>query len=214
MTEEEWLACEDPLEVLWEFDAWVIDGVVGDRQLRLFVCACSRRLWHRLTDETKQGVELAERFVDGQASEEDLWNWSGEPSDAEPGSEPADEPALARYCIWQDAAYGSPYYYMREIERVLSEQHVSEQDSAQVGLLRDIFGNPFRPVTFSPAWRTDTAVALASHIYESRDFSAMSILADALQDAGCDNDVILNHCRQPGEHVRGCWVVDLVLGKT
>ena len=79
--------------------------------------------------------------------------------------------------------------------------------------VRDIFGNPFRPVTFSPTWRTDTAVALARQMYESRDFSAMPILADALQDAGCDNDDILDHCRGDGPHVRGCWVVDLVLGK-
>jgi hypothetical protein len=50
-------------------------------------------------------------------------------------------------------------------------------------------------------------------MYESREFGAMPILADALQDAGCNNDAILNHCREPGEHVRGCWVVDLVLGR-
>jgi hypothetical protein len=78
---------------------------------------------------------------------------------------------------------------------------------------RDIFGNPFRPVTFDPSWRTTTAVAIANHMYDARDFSAMPILADALQDAGCDNDDILDHCRGPGPHVRGCWVVDLVLGK-
>jgi hypothetical protein len=80
-------------------------------------------------------------------------------------------------------------------------------------LFRDIFGNPFRPVALSPAWRTDTAVSLAGQMYESRDFSAMPILADALQDAGCDNEHILAHCRGPGPHVRGCWVIDLVLGK-
>ena len=80
-------------------------------------------------------------------------------------------------------------------------------------LLRDIFGNPFRPFHFSPEWRTDTAVALARQIYDARDFSLMSILADALQDAGCENEDILDHCRGPGPHVRGCWVVDLVLGK-
>jgi hypothetical protein len=79
--------------------------------------------------------------------------------------------------------------------------------------LRDIFGNPFRPATLDAAWRTPTAVALAGQMYESRDFGAMPILADALQDAGCDSDDILNHCRGPGPHVRGCWVVDLVLGK-
>ncbi|MDY3553014.1 hypothetical protein R5W24_002104 [Gemmata sp. JC717] len=79
--------------------------------------------------------------------------------------------------------------------------------------IRDIFGNPFRPVTFSPAWRTFTVVALASGMYDSRDFTAMPILADALQDAGCDSADILAHCRGEGPHVRGCWVVDLVLGK-
>ncbi len=81
-------------------------------------------------------------------------------------------------------------------------------------LLRDIFGNPFRPVPFSPKWATDTAVSLARTMYESRDFSAMPILADAFQDAGCDSEDILNHCRDVNAtHVRGCWVVDRVLGK-
>ncbi|HEY1186644.1 MAG TPA: hypothetical protein VGE74_03255 [Gemmata sp.] len=81
-------------------------------------------------------------------------------------------------------------------------------------LIRDIFGNPFRPVVFAPEWRTGTVTALAAQMYESRDFSAMPILADALQDAGCDNEDILTHCRAAGAtHVRGCWVVDLALGK-
>ncbi|WP_246524616.1 hypothetical protein [Gemmata palustris] len=66
---------------------------------------------------------------------------------------------------------------------------------------------------FSPSWRTDTVLALASQMYKSREFSAMPILADALQDAGCDATDVLNHCRGPGPHVRGCWVVDRVLGK-
>ncbi|MFO0823648.1 MAG: hypothetical protein U0792_11120 [Gemmataceae bacterium] len=87
--------------------------------------------------------------------------------------------------------------------------------AVQCELLRDIFGNPFRPVAFSPEWRSDTAVSLAKHIYDSRDFSTMPILADALQDAGCDNAEILNHCREANSvHVRGCWVVDGVLGKS
>jgi hypothetical protein len=69
------------------------------------------------------------------------------------------------------------------------------------------------PTSLSSEWRTDTAIALARTMYEAREFSAMPILADALQDAGCDNDDILNHCRGDGPHVRGCWVCDLVLGK-
>jgi len=82
-------------------------------------------------------------------------------------------------------------------------------------LFREIFGNPFRPVAFNSAWSIDTAVSLARQMYESRDFSAMPILADALQDAGCENDDVLSHCRDPQQtHVRGCWVVDLVLEKS
>ncbi len=78
-------------------------------------------------------------------------------------------------------------------------------------IMRDVVGNPFRPVTFSPEWRTTTAVALARRMYRSRDFGAMPVLADALQDAGCDSADILGHCRGPGPHVRGCWVTDLIL---
>jgi hypothetical protein len=88
----------------------------------------------------------------------------------------------------------------------------SGKPEASVGWLRCAFGNPFRPVDFAP-WRTDTAVVLARQMYESREFGAMPILADALQDAGCANEDVLAHCRGPGPHVRGCWVVDGVLGK-
>jgi hypothetical protein len=80
-------------------------------------------------------------------------------------------------------------------------------------LLRDIFGNTIRPVAFDPTWRTSTVVALARQMYDSRDFALMPILADALQDAGCEHEEVLAHCRGGGPHVRGCWVVDLVLGK-
>jgi hypothetical protein len=98
--------------------------------------------------------------------------------------------------------------------------------SAGMGLLKLAAGHPsfrnapkpdepisLRTVSFDPAWHTSTTVALARGMYESRDFSAMPILADALQDAGCDSADILGHCRGPGPHARGCWVVDLVLGK-
>ncbi|AWM42139.1 hypothetical protein C1280_05165 [Gemmata obscuriglobus] len=79
--------------------------------------------------------------------------------------------------------------------------------------MHEVFGNPFRPVGFAPEWRISTAIALAREMYDTRDFSAMPILADALQDAGCDNADILAHCRDPHQvHVRGCWVIDLVLG--
>ena len=85
----------------------------------------------------------------------------------------------------------------------------------QIAYLRDIFGNPFRPVALNPAWLTSDVLALARGIYDERAFERMPILADALQDAGCDNADILTHCRDAKQvHVRGCWVLDLLLGKT
>ena len=116
------------------------------------------------------------------------------------------ENGFSRYCPWNTA-------------RPVIRQGVlliagSPPVPVQRDLLRDILGNPFRPVTFSPSWRTDTALSLARQMYDSRDFGAMPILADALQDAGCDDEDIPNHCRdEKAMHVRGCWVVDFVLGK-
>jgi hypothetical protein len=79
--------------------------------------------------------------------------------------------------------------------------------------LRCVIGDPVHSVTADLSWLTSTVVNLARQVYDSHDFSPMPILADALQDAGCDNPDVLEHCRGPGPHVRGCWVVDLVLGK-
>jgi hypothetical protein len=79
---------------------------------------------------------------------------------------------------------------------------------------KDVLGNPFHPASFNPSWRTRTTVNLAQAIYDERAFDRMPILGDALEEAGCTDAEILNHCRQPGEHVKGCWVVDSVLGKT
>lgn len=84
---------------------------------------------------------------------------------------------------------------------------------AQANLVRDIFGNPFQPVAADLAWLTSTVVSLATAIYDDRAFDRLPILADAREDAGCTQEEVLNHCRQPGVHVRGCWVLDLVLGK-
>ena len=81
-----------------------------------------------------------------------------------------------------------------------------------LSILRDIFGNPFRPITFNLSWLTSTVVSLANGIYQDKAFDRMPIVADALQDAGCDNEEILQHCRGPGPHVRGCWAVGLILG--
>ena len=98
------------------------------------------------------------------------------------------------------------------IEEYLRRKAIEREQ--QTLLVRDVFGNPFDPVSFTLNWRSDTVVSLARHMYASRDFSAMPILADAIEEAGCDDASILAHCRTITEnHIRGCWVLDLVLDK-
>lgn len=118
--------------------------------------------------------------------------------------------------------------FVREFRRILTVEESSRfqdvilnhahlhtaETKVQVSLIRDVFGNPFRPIVIDPAWLTSTVVALANGIYNEKAFERMPILADALEDAGCDNEDILNHCRERSEHVRGCHVVDLILGKS
>jgi hypothetical protein len=87
-----------------------------------------------------------------------------------------------------------------------------EEESAQAHILRDIHGNPFR-LQAGPSWLSRSVVALAQTIYTDRAFDRLPILADALEEAGCTDTEILAHCRGPGPHVRGCWVIDLILGK-
>jgi hypothetical protein len=107
-----------------------------------------------------------------------------------------------------------PVGFQGRVTLVEFQAACASEDRALANLVRDVFGNPFRPVEIDSQWRTTNVAALAQTIYEERAFERMPILGDALEESGCDNTDILNHCRQPGEHVRGCWVVDLLLGKS
>jgi hypothetical protein len=124
---------------------------------------------------------------------------------------------------WQDArsaAEGAATVVAEAADLPRDDEHLpayqalqASEGAAQAGLLRCLFGNPFRPVGFDPRWRTADTLGLARGIYEDRAFDRLPVLADALLDAGCADEEILGHCRSPGPHARGCWVVDLVLGK-
>ncbi|QEG31500.1 hypothetical protein GobsT_63220 [Gemmata obscuriglobus] len=110
----------------------------------------------------------------------------------------------------------APLALCKQDESVRSDESraiIKGEKAALAVLVRDIFGNPFRPVIVNPSWLTSNVVALATGIYADRAFDRMPILADALQDAGCDNADILTHCRSEAPHVRGCWVIDLLLGR-
>lgn len=117
--------------------------------------------------------------------------------------------------IWRDAHPIDPDWVARTVKEVVfTEDEAAEtMKGMERGVIRDVFGESFRRIIFNPTWRTSTVSALARQIYDSRNFATMPILADALEDTGCRNEDILEHCRSAGPHVRGCWVVDLVLGK-
>jgi hypothetical protein len=214
MTEAEWLACTDP-KLMLEF----LNGKGSDRKLRLFACACCRRVWHLLTDtRNRTAVEMAEVFADGGMTDEMLVtfhkeaypiyeNLRGDEMSAARGA------AFSAWCFVEESL-PSAFFATNNCLRELSE--ISGQTFVWLALLQDVFRNPFRPVTINPEWLTwndGTVRRIAQSIYEEKAYDRMPILADALTDAGCDNADILNHCRSDRPHVRGCWVVDLALGK-
>ncbi len=126
--------------------------------------------------------------------------------------------SIAGYRAALEAGLVQTDEWKREASEAL-RQTVSVTASARelatvADLVRDVYGNPFRTPEFQSVLRTSAAIGLASAIYEERKFDRMPILADALKEAGCDNPDILTHCRGDGPHARGCWVVDLVLGKS
>jgi hypothetical protein len=210
MTEAEWLASNDP-EAMLKF----LRGRASDRKYQSFALAYCRRFFHLLVDDrSRRALEVFERFIEGAATDGQRVYWMKRAHTAtqELRGRVADlhyEAACGVLVGLSRLAPGEPY--CTPVFRSLQE--VEGGYASPIALVRDVFGNPFRPAALAPAWLTSTVVALASQMYESREFGAMPILADALQDAGCTNDDVLTHCRDPKQvHVRGCWVVDLVLG--
>ena len=256
MTEAEWMAAThaQPLQEYRRKNT-------SNRKLRLFATACCRDIWDLIdSDQARSAVEIAEKFADGNATEEEIddanrlaqtladeiyeevnsqaeqiairdnlpdgwvhgaWECAIDACSAMSACSEVSYPTgldvirVARSAVLARGFKIAPKLFTEDGggDFRLREVAEHEQERLQATHFRDVFGNPFRPVAFSPDWRTTTATAIASQMYDSREFGAMPVLADALQDAGCENADILDHCRGPGPHVRGCWVVDLVLGK-
>jgi hypothetical protein len=233
MTEAEWQAWDDPDRLLDSRDHRQFCA----RKLGLLACACCRRVIDRLPGpHTREALEDAERMAEADpaailahARVSHLY-----------GLHPARCPAVWRAVFYHSSVGYAPSRCADVRDALEGCRQVAGHDErlAQAALCRCVLGDPFadlipdptptglganiddllrthwapfRPA-FSP-WLTGTVLSLAAQVYESRDFSAMPILADALQDAGCDSADVLDHCRGPGPHARGCWVVDLVLGK-
>jgi hypothetical protein len=177
-------------------------------------------MWDFLADRQHWAIELAECYADDPSIKKAWETGRGELLPRPPLLTTAD--AITSWVLHDAPRPSARFTSGTVVAWVVSKRTSSAQPEKKselrttatqserkthASLLRDILGNPFRPVIFSPEWRTNTAIIIARTMYDARDFSAMPILADALQDTGCDNDDALNHCRDANQvHVRGCWV--------
>ena len=222
MTEADWWAARRQVELA----RWLRAGAnPAARKSRLFALACCRAVQRYLADwPCEIYVDLVEQLADGHITAEHVperidsitmgWGPSAMKWRTYRTTLDRADAALRR------AFFGTPGY---DDEPLVAPQDASEAlrgthfgcEEAFIPYLHEIFGPlPFRDTTVAPAWRTTDVLALARGVYDEKAFDRMPILADALQDAGCDNEEVLNHCRAAGwEHVRGCWVIDLLLGK-
>lgn len=233
MTETDWFAATDPREMIA-----FAQHLTSRRKLRLFACACCRQALNPFVPAmVSRALTATEAFADGKIGSAPL---EGVREVVARTSRAVDRDGglcgsryfsdvlgacLSACCqfvdaaeLAQDAAHWSASAVgdgpMREVRVIRPADRPPEyfaELAAQTVLFRDIVGNPFAPCGLEPEWLTDTVVGVAKSIYDEYTFDRLPILADALQDAGCESDDILGHCRSAREHIRGCWVVDLLL---
>jgi hypothetical protein len=210
VTEAEWLACTDPSKMLQS-----MLGQCGARKLRLFACACCRHLGPLLDSERcLHLLTVAERFADGQATEQEL-------ALARVAAQPANKWGERAAGFAAAASLDMPWAVLHVLDNVrAAHQRKPDKDAArlgQVAIIRDVFGNHFPRVKASPAWsqwNDGLVVRMAEQIYEERTFEDLPMLADALEEAGCEQPSLLGHLRGGGVHVPGCWALDVVLEMT
>jgi hypothetical protein len=222
MTEEEWLTGSDPKSMLL-----CLLSKGSDRKLRLFACACCYRVWDLITEvPDRKAVETSLLYADNLVSVEELADatHAAERPHQSPckgaalsASSISDFPAATSWLAAINAAECAVVCAAKKAPRspggALKSAARSAERKEQAILIRDIFGDPFRPVTLDSTWRTATVVQLAQALYDARNFADMPILADALEESGCTSRELLDHLRGPGPHVLGCWAMDLVLNK-
>lgn len=222
--EAEWLAASDPLAMLE-----VLRARASDRKVRLFAVGCCRlTLTDSAPERTLRAVEVAERFADGLADREELLR-------ARSSAFHAVFKVQSR--LWDEAVARGE----QALRRTLTDEECGLYFAAETAhphtpfrigwlrhrlrwdgrlmrvapaVLREVVGHPFDPPAIDSRWRTTGVAALARRIYDERSFGAMPDLADALEGAGCHDAEILGHCRGKGPHVRGCWVLDALLGRS
>ncbi|WP_020472774.1 hypothetical protein [Zavarzinella formosa] len=197
-------------ELIWMLQA---NRQASGRKKRLFACECYRHLWAKYPPEDAAWsvLGICERHAEGVALKNEFYQMRKSFPDERMAIGNADEAAktTSLYClqkVWD--SIGGENHHPSDYRLY------AEEAESQSSLIREIFGDPFRPTSVEPFWLTSEVVALAQTIYEQRAFDRLPILADALEDAGCSNEDILTHLRGDGPHVRGCWALDLILGKS
>jgi hypothetical protein len=220
MTEAEWDGCASPRAML---DA--LRGKASHRKLLLFACACCRRTGTVAADgRRRRAVEVIERFADGRATLAEV-RASEPPAFLDPDSDDypeEDAPAFAFHLAFCGADAFQAAVYAGSAAAAAS-WNPPRETALPVDLLRCLVGNPFRPVAVNPAWLAWQGGAiprLAQAAYDQRELPGghldpahLAVLADALEEAGCSDPHILGHLRSTGPHVRGCHVLDALLGK-
>jgi hypothetical protein len=228
-TEIGWQASENPHHLYAILER---RGIASLRKLRLASVACCLALSGDHNCILNSLIEVSERYADGQTAYKDMHEAAGRVRAlCDPGATVDSRDYFVARAVagcghrqaragFQDAilcllgcSWGGPNLPGHQGEFKIA---VDEKARTCCRVIRDILGNPFRPVSVDPAWLTwheRTVPKLAQTIYDGRRYDLMPILADALEEAGCTSADILDHCREPGPHVRGCWVLDLMLGK-
>jgi hypothetical protein len=207
MIQENWQGCNDPDTILHQ-----LQEKVSPRRLRLAACAFGRRVWDHLSENDRRALEIAERYADKLASKSELQDARKKCRNSQFGE------AITAGGAWESARSTSgatAWIAVISAPLLVGGVHVNALRK-QAELLRDIFGMNPRGFPVDPhwlGWGQGTVRLLARAIYQERRFADVPVLADALEEAGCDNPDILSHCRSVEEHVRGCWVLDLFLEK-
>jgi hypothetical protein len=199
------------------------------RKLRLYACAWAYDLWHRMTDErSRTAVVIAERFANGLAEPSDLVSafkaaqqaWKAVRVDVTGRHSKRLKSPKGSRTAWAAAEAArnaaDPEWGFRKA-RHAAWRETPARLFALAAILRELFGNPFRPTALDPgllAWHDGLVRSMAQHIHDGRPFGELPVLADALEEAGCQDAEILRHLRGPGPHSCGCWALDQALGWT
>lgn len=228
MTDQEWLASRD-LHRMLRF----LEGRTSPRKFRLFAAACCRFIWEAIReDRSRQVVELVELHAD-QMLPREVFSAAHETASVIALRVATDANRAVREAT-KDVPFTAAMSTFEYVGSTAADKLVAASDRVKSGaiswqaaksiylpqvyahladVLRDIVPNPNADPSVSASWKTDDVIAIAKRIYQQYRFEDVPILADALEEAGCDDEKILDHCRTEDTHVRGCWVVDLVLGK-